>query len=74
MYLRIRTNTYGNLYKFKNSFSLWEKAGMRALKSIGYFPNPSPLPEGEGIIRGSLMPDFYRCCALIDGLLGHINL
>ena len=31
-----------------------EKVGMRALKSSGYFPHPSPLPEGEGIIRGFL--------------------
>jgi hypothetical protein len=37
----------------KNSFSLWEKVGMRALKSSGYFPHPSPLPEGEGNIRDS---------------------
>ncbi len=33
-----------------------EKVGMRDLKSSSYSPNPSPLPEGEGIIRGSLMP------------------
>ncbi|MEQ1545121.1 hypothetical protein, partial [Methyloglobulus sp.] len=39
----------------KNSFSLWEKAGMRVIKSSNYIPHPSPLPEGEGIIRGSLM-------------------
>ncbi len=32
-----------------------EKVGMRALKSSGYFPHPSPLPEGEGIIRGFLI-------------------
>ncbi len=25
---------------------------MRALKSSGYSPHPSPLPEGEGIVRG----------------------
>jgi hypothetical protein len=35
----------------KNSFSLWEKVGMRALKSNIYNPLPSPLPEGEGILE-----------------------
>ncbi|MEQ1543471.1 MAG: hypothetical protein ABL924_00270 [Methyloglobulus sp.] len=34
----------------KSPFSLWEKVGMRALKSSGYFPHPSPLPKGEGIL------------------------
>jgi hypothetical protein len=38
----------------KNSFSLWEKAGMRVIKSSNYIPHPSPLPEGEGIIGSSL--------------------
>jgi hypothetical protein len=37
----------------KSSFSLREKVGMRGLKSIIY--NPSPLPEGEGIFRDSLI-------------------
>ena len=32
-----------------------EKVGMRALKSSSYSPHPSPLSEGEGIIRDSLM-------------------
>jgi hypothetical protein len=31
-----------------------EKVGMRALKSSIYTPHPSPLPEGEGIVRNSL--------------------
>ncbi len=35
------------------SFSLWEKVGMRILKSDAYIPHPSHLPEGEGIFRGS---------------------
>ncbi|MEQ1544781.1 M20/M25/M40 family metallo-hydrolase [Methyloglobulus sp.] len=39
----------------KNSFSLREKVGMRGLKSSIYNPHPSPLPEGEGIFRDSLM-------------------
>ena len=30
-----------------------EKVGMRVLKSVGYTPHPSPLPEGEGIFRDS---------------------
>jgi hypothetical protein len=38
--------------------SLREKAGMRGLKSIIYNPHPSPLPEGEGIFRDSLMMPF----------------
>ncbi len=41
--------------KNKNtSFSPREKVGMRELKSITYPPHPSPLPEGEGMFRGSL--------------------
>ncbi|MEQ1545755.1 hypothetical protein [Methyloglobulus sp.] len=32
----------------KNSFSLWEKVGMRALKIIIYNHHPRPNPEGEG--------------------------
>jgi len=39
----------------KSSFSLREKAGMRGLESSIYTPHPNPLPEGEGIFRGSLM-------------------
>ena len=55
----------------KVSFSLWddymdavgramsgtiaEKVGMRVLKSVIYTPHPSPLPEGEGIVRSSLI-------------------
>jgi hypothetical protein len=27
---------------------------MKALKSSGYFPHPSPLPQGEDIIRDSV--------------------
>jgi hypothetical protein len=32
----------------KISFSLWEKVGMRDLKSSIYNPHHGPLPEGEG--------------------------
>jgi hypothetical protein len=39
----------------KSSFSLWEKVGMRVLKSIIYNPHPSPLPEEEGVFRDPLI-------------------
>jgi predicted helicase len=47
-----------------DSFSLREKAGMRVLKSVDHSsPHPSPLPEGEGIFRGSLQCE----AAHVDG-------
>ncbi len=36
-----------------NAGAVAEKVGMRDLKSSSYSPHPSPLPEGEGIIRDS---------------------
>jgi hypothetical protein len=46
------------LVAFKNSktpFSFREKVGMRELKSNIYNPHPSPLPDGEGIFKDSLI-------------------
>jgi hypothetical protein len=39
----------------KSPFSLREKDAMRVLKSSIYTPHSSPLPEGEGIFRDSLI-------------------
>ncbi len=52
----------------ENPFSLWEKVGMRGLKS-SYTPHPSPLPEGEGIVGNSYNSSLWDKWVVIFGIM-----